>query len=555
MNNQNISFNLLTKPWIPTQDRQGTIAERGILDVLREAHMLRGVTDPAPPVEFGIIRFLVAFITDLYQVKTISDMEDLLDQGQFDSVKLEKYAVELRDRFDLFDPVRPFYQVPAAQMIKKKGTEPVARLFQHLPAGNFHIFFTHTVAASHAFSPAVCARALCTIPPFMTPGGAGYYPSVNKTPPWYVVVEGRTLYETLVLNICGKDLPTKNVNLPPAWKAMDPTPEKVTIQKFSTLQGLTWQARRISLIPSEGGNCTYSGLKSDVLIREIMFGPGPKADGPWTDPNVAYVISNKGPIPIRPQEDRASWRDIGPLMLLRESEYQAEGGKKAFNCPAVVQQFTELRQNSTLPEDTPLVVTAYGIRTDMKMKIFEWLGDRLALPKRVATQPNLRVQVQRALDLAEYVNATLRAAISRSYPRNGQGAKNPLGTLKDLSSSAYWEAILRNFKMNLIETGLLCQDINDPNAPGKLEQDWKRILLKEGSDTLELSLKDLDSNAKEIERAEKARGFFQGVTRKKFFPPKDVTELRRKKRGNKTGIVGSSNPQSKPRSTTSLPHT
>ncbi|OLS12945.1 MAG: hypothetical protein RBG13Loki_3431 [Promethearchaeota archaeon CR_4] len=286
-----------------------------------------------------------------------------------------------------------------------------------------------------------------------------------------------------------------------------------------------------------------------------MFGPGPKADGPWTDPNVAYVISKKGPIPIRPQEDRASWRDIGPLMLLRESEYQAEGSKKAFNCPAIVQQFTELKQNRTLPENTPLVVTAYGIRTDKKMKIFEWLGDRLDLPKRIATQRNLRVQVQRALDLAEYVNATLRAAISRSYPRNGQGVKNPLGTLKDLSSNAYWEAIHRKFKIEFIETGLLNQDLNDGNAPGKLDQDWKRILLKEGGETLELSLKDLDSNAKELERAEKARGFFQGVTRKKFFSPKDITELRRKKRGNKTGIVSSGDPRSKQQSTTSLPHT
>ncbi len=519
---QNPSFNLLTQPWIPVQDLHGNISERGILGVLQEAHLLRSVSDPAPPVEFGIIRLLTAFVTDVYQVKTMADVEDVLARGHLEIERLQAYASPRASKFDLFDPVRPFYQVPANQIIKKKGTEPVARLFQHLPAGTFHTFFTHSLAASHAFSPAVCARALCTIPPFMTPGGAGYYPSINKTPPWYVVVEGSNLFETLAYNICGMDLPSNNYNAPPAWDAPEPTPENTKITQISTLQGLTWQARRMCLIPSKGGVCSYSGQRPEILVREILYGPGPKADGPWIDPNVAYIITKKGPSSIHPQEDRASWRDTGPLMLLRENEWQADGAKRTVNCPAVVQQFSNLRKDGIILGGKPLVVVAYGIRTDMKMKIFEWFADRLDMPARIASERNLRVQVHRALDLAEFTNFTLKNAINRAYPRNGKGVKNPLGGLKDLASSEYWGVLFGKFKQDLIETDLLAQDLNDPKAPGELEHKWKEILLDVGAKAAELALRDLDSNAKELERAEAARGFFQGVTRKKFFVPKSV---------------------------------
>ncbi len=97
----------------------------------------------------------------------------------------EAYAERIGwHRFDLFDPERPFLQTPpqAGDTDKAKS---VVELFYHLPTGTNVIHFFHMEEAEQAVAAAV-ARALCSDRTFMTSGGAGYSPSINGTPPWYV---------------------------------------------------------------------------------------------------------------------------------------------------------------------------------------------------------------------------------------------------------------------------------------------------------------------------------------------------------------------------------
>nr|MDO8109959.1 type I-E CRISPR-associated protein Cse1/CasA [Candidatus Sigynarchaeota archaeon] len=305
MTNNEIHFNLLDEPWIRVLRSDGSIAECGVLEILQRAHELAEVYDPAPIVECGILRFLVAFVSDALGITTTNDIRQLLRSRQFDMGKINAYAGPLHDRFDLFDPDRPFFQVPLNMesklstpiatsdtkkaKAKKIKLKSVAVLFQYIPSGTNVVHFFHTLQDEHAASPASCARALCTLPPFAPSGGSGLSPSINRSPPIYALIQGKNLFDTIVLNCCGVPMPMNTGSKPVAWKLDAPViAEKM--RDASTLQGLTWQPRKVHLIPGEGGKCSLTGLESNVLVRQVLFDAAwsAKEIKSWSDPHVSY---------------------------------------------------------------------------------------------------------------------------------------------------------------------------------------------------------------------------------------------------------------------------
>ncbi|MFH0800823.1 MAG: type I-E CRISPR-associated protein Cse1/CasA [bacterium] len=226
------TFDLLVEPWIPVSNFDDTVKEVGILEVLLRAHELENIVDPAPPVQFGLYRFLIAFIMDAYGIKELEQVAELIEEGQFEKTIIENYINhEARDRFDLFHPLYPFLQISSKQA-EGMATKSVADLFQHLPSGTFATHFHHFKAEEQAFSPAVCARGLTTIAPFMTEGGQGSSPSVNGNPPWYVLVKGKNLFKTIILNCCAIPIPGLDFEEPPAWRSKK---QVVAKKKFAVL--------------------------------------------------------------------------------------------------------------------------------------------------------------------------------------------------------------------------------------------------------------------------------------------------------------------------------
>lgn len=499
------SFNVLTDPWIPTIDASGKITERGIVDTLLQAHSLVGISDPAPPIEFGIYRLLIAFVMDAYQLRTLDQLEDLVGAGAFDGTVIDDYVATVgRERFDLFDVNHPFLQSPPEEGIGEKP-DLVVRLFQHLPSGTFATHFHHASEDSHAICPADCVRGLVTIAPFMTAGGAGYSPSVNGAPPWYVLVRGRNLFETICLNCYVLD--PRLYGEPPAWRSTVRVGPKEERKCSSLLEALTWRPRRVRLIPGEGGQCTYCGRSSFLLVRQMVFSFGFKSAGGWIDPQVAYRYDNEGPSPLRPREDRELWRDTGPLMLLTQKDYESDNGRVRYQRPFVVQQLSELRRDGAVPPEEPLILDVYGMRTDMKMKIFEWQQETLALPSRVAENPRAGSLVQQALEAAEEVSFALGVALKRAYPRQGSGNDKALGNLITSARQVFWTALRLRFEQDFI--GILAnQGAVDATAEAELRRVWNEALRECGTLALEGALEQLDSDAKALRRQVEARSFF-----------------------------------------------
>ncbi len=499
------SFNLLKDAWIPVADSSGRIAEGSIMDVLTNAHNLAGISDPSPVVEFGLYRFLVAFVMDAFSVDDFDAIESLLDKGIFAPETLRMYVEEIGlSRFDLFNCTTPFYQVDE-EAAEKLRVVSVAALMRHLPAGSFATHFHHVKEEDQAWSPAVCARALVSIPAFMTAGGRGYSPSVNGNPPWYVLVLGENLFTTIVLNCCGLDIPGLRGSNPPAWRSgTQIVGERRRCN--SLLEGLTWQPRRIRLIPSEGGTCTYTGRESSMLVRNMSFGPGLMFEGEWTDPQVAYMITKNGATPLRAQGDKEIWRDVGPLMLLREHDYEGGKGKQKvrFARPAVVNQFLILRDERVISASESLSVQVYGIRTDGKMKLYEWAREKLSLQAEIAQRPIAAATVQSNIESAELVAYYLDDAIKRIYPEEGKRNKRAFKTLQWRAQRRYWADLYPVFEKDFLSV-LVTGDVEDADFIDDMRYQWTVSAIRQATEVFNWIASPLEVDADSMERVAKAR--------------------------------------------------
>lgn len=498
-------FNVLTEDWIPVSDDSGVVREVGLIETLDEAHKLREIVDPSPLVQFGLYRLLIAFVTDALQVGELDEVADILADGRFSNSTIRDYVAHCGNCFDLFDAERPFLQ-SAGSPCEKTREKCIAELAHHLPSGTFATHFHHGLSADHGFSPAVCARLLTTIAPFMTSGGAGLSPSINGMPPWYVLIDGGNLFRTLALNICG--IENRGMERPgvPSWRSDTPVVPKKECHKFSLLEGLTWRPRFVRLLPGEAGRCTYSGRNEPLLVRSMIFEPGLRAmneAGVWRDPQAAYCMTDKGESPLRPREGRQLWRETGPLTLLQDGEYGREEEKVRFDRPRVVDQYFQLREkDENLISDEHIRLQCFGMRTDGKMKIFQWQTEELQIPARVLENQNADILVQKAMDRASWAENALGKAIKSAYPRDGKSNAKAFQNLVIETRHAFWDSLKQCFNDCYLSR------VADNQPDGELDAYWLKTLKDVGLKTLDDVLDGLDTDAAAITRQVMARDYY-----------------------------------------------
>jgi len=498
-------YDLLTEPWIAVADQAGAVEETGLKPLLLRAHELRELRDPIPTAEFGIYRLLIALVLDIYRPRHEDDLEDLLHEGRFAPEKIEEYFRKWGDRFDLFHPERPFLQSPGAG----QPDQPLALLHFAIPSGTNASHFHHQHEEAFVLAPAAAARLLTTPAPFMTMGGAGYSPSVNGAPPWYVLAAGANLFETLVLNAAPSSA-SEGIPLgAPSWRRDGDVPVG-DLKVDSLLIALTWQPRRILFEAGEGGRCSLTGRESPVLVRRMAFKKGARVESggghddqaAWVnDPQVAYRRGEKGWIPLRPQEEKEVWRDTGALT---QTKHVGEQGKN--RAPVVLNIASVL-----LKDQGALRVQLYGLRTssldskgketDRKGKVFEWQREELALPIKVLWQSPVHNRLSELIRLSDQVAWTLGKAIERAYPRRGgEGVKRPFGALVAKSRGDYWRILRPKFDE------LLRLVVGDRDAAKEF---WTKAARAAGRRCLRAALDPLDSDWRALQRAVNAEGYFE----------------------------------------------
>ena len=306
-----LTFNVLHEPWIPMANGE----RHSLLSALENAAALPGVLCASPLETCAVYRLMIAFAMDALQLRDRDERTALLKRGAFDMRPFREYIERCESEgasFDLFDARRPFMQSAYdAQVDGEEKRRSAAEIVLDMPSGNNHVFFDHQPSAILRPGDALCHLLSAYL--FCTAAAQGYPSSVNNTPCVYVLHRGKTLFDTLVLNMlsvaeCGNIAYGR-----PAWRAEAQVKPKEEFANVDMLQALTWRPRRVTLI------CGEEGLVSELYLQQ---GHNFKGNALWRDPHVPYRCQKSGEYAsLKPQRGRAFWRDMGSLAASREDRY------------------------------------------------------------------------------------------------------------------------------------------------------------------------------------------------------------------------------------------
>lgn len=410
------SYNLLHEGWLPCLDQDGQAAELGLRDALVRAHELRALNGDSPLVTAALHRLLLAVLHRVFGPSGYDAWAALWQAGRWNADRLDAYLDRWQSRFDLFYADRPFYQA-ADPRVKPKA---VNSLIQDLAFGNKATLFDHhTDDDAIALRPAAAAQALVAAQAFGLAGLSGLPQKFTDGPCARGViffVEGDTLFETLALNLLrypdDQVMPHSREDCP-AWEQDDPfVPDRSVPRGY--LDYLTWQGRRILLLPEE--------QNGRVVVRHMTVAPALRLDSAILDPMKHYRRDEKrGLLVLRFSEERALWRDSAALFRL---------GDPAYRPPLVFDWLAGLADEGHLAGWHMRRTLALGMAND-QAKVEFCRSERMPLPldylKDKALVDLLSTAVQRAEDVGRQLWGATRnlAAFVLCPEADAQGARQP----------------------------------------------------------------------------------------------------------------------------------
>ncbi len=471
-------FDLWTEPWIRVEHGDGHVVELGIGDVLKNAHQYRALCASSPLANVGIHRFLTAILQFIFMPKCASDLKEIWRLRELPPQKVDAFADQFGQRFDLFSPEMPFYQSAEVPEVPEKGMniKSVANITTDIPSGTENTHYRHGGEKGQLFCPICLAECLVCLPAFSSSGGAGIKPSINGVPPIYVIPCGETLLQSLLWSLILPDYQPEvrsraddNV----WWVRSPKIPRSCISNEVGYLHSLTFQPRRVRLYPETvATKCTRCGRQTKIGVRQMVFDMGEsreKESSPWMDPFVAYKISDtKPPIPIRPVEGKALWREYSSLF----SKVPEQENKKAKQEKTIRPQVLTQISNLTEGELDLLPIRCIGLRTDMKAKIFEWVDSGFEIPTILMQHEDIAYKIQKALEFARSCAGTI-SSVFRTHFGGGSAKSERYAQLRAEMISSFWADLANPFRQ-------LTFSMRDLSMIDKAYEEWVEIVIKVG---------------------------------------------------------------------------
>jgi len=325
-----VSYNLLEEPWLPCIDDENRLVNLSITEVVSQAHHVQEIRSGLPLITGGLFLFLIAYVMNIFKPESDQEWENLWRKGKFPVDTISRYNSLWHARLDLFDQKHPFFQDPKfgarPKDIKNLGAgkqpEPkgMSGLILHLASGSNATLFDHSLDDSpYAYSQAEAAQLLIMLQAYSLGGMSSaslgkdkYFKDSAFGRGITFLNRGSNLFETLMLNIPSKNFVSfTGVNDKPCWERDDPF-EDDRYQPDGIIDLLTWQSRRILLIPEE--------LNDDIRVRFLLSAPGLSIMETYANPFYHNRISTDGKKqsikPLRFQEGRSLWRDSTAILDL-----------------------------------------------------------------------------------------------------------------------------------------------------------------------------------------------------------------------------------------------
>ena len=343
---ESAEFNLIYEKWIIVKTLDGLHEEVSLLDIFRNAQDYLTLENEIKPLNIAILRLLLAILHCALGGKDIEgnpfpdDEEDQIDGALelwnelkerkcFPYERIESYLKEHEDRFWLFHPETPFYQIACIN----NGTEYSAAKLngEVLESSNKPRLFPQRAGKKkHGLSFSEAARWILYVIGFddtsakpskrgqkMPSPGAGWLGQLGL-----ITAEGKNLFETLMLNLVL--LPETGLwgDDKAIWEIAPRTKERVQINiPNSQAALLTLQSRRLKLIRDGDAVTGYLLLGGDFFTKENSL----------VEQMTVWRNSKKESappeyVPRRHNPSVQMWRDFAPLV----------GQGIGAHCPGVV---------------------------------------------------------------------------------------------------------------------------------------------------------------------------------------------------------------------------
>lgn len=383
---EEIEFNLLEEPWIRVMQPDCTVRECSLPEALLNSHQYLRLAGELPTQDIAVLRLLLAVLhTVFYRVnpdgeedpietrgQALQRWKDLWNAGRLPEQPIRDYLETWHDRFWLFHPEHPFYQVPEAE---NGSPFTAAKLNGELSesSNKTRLFPLRTGTSKSTLSYAEAARWLINLNGFddtsakpkgkdLPSPGAGWLGKLGL-----IYAEGSTLFETLLLNLVLLDEENELWGDPhPAWERSTPKSAERTEIALPDNQAelLTLQSRRIMLDRSTGSVIGFHLLGGDffqkinALAEQMTMWDrrsGKKNEPPYDQPR-------------RLKPDRQMWRDFSVIT----------GTDLDGRVPGVVHWITLLKSKRILTRDQVIRFRVAGVKYgDKDFFVEDILSDHL----------------------------------------------------------------------------------------------------------------------------------------------------------------------------------
>ena len=474
---KNPEYNLLDEPWIPVRLLDGTIADVGLLELLRRTTEIADLACELPTQSIAIQRLVLAIAYRVAPPRDAHDWARQWDEGAPTEQMIE-YLERWRDRFYLFGGRFPFMQV-ADLRTAKDAVSGLEKLIADVPNGE-QFFTTRHGRALACIPPSEAARWLVHVQAYdpsgirsgavgdsQVKGGKGY----PIGPSWcghlgLVWLKGKDLDETLVLNLVPADAAQlRGVESTTEWGAcswevseaesavrgdyslLDPsgTPRDISIPRL-----LTWHSRRVRLVGNREGVTGVVLAQGDKLAPQQMHRYEPQSLWRYSTPQ-SKKFKQDVYMPRKYEAGRALWRNLpGTLPTVTTVQGVDKQPKQEF-LPSATLSFHYQLDNASIETTYPKVmrIQAVGVTYGPQESTFEDIySDELTLSVAVmrVEHEDLSAEIDRQVRLTEEIArhvGNFAANLVRAAGESGDGAGDGA---RDRAKELFFSAVDTDFR-------------------------------------------------------------------------------------------------------------
>ena len=375
-----IEFNLIEEPWIKAVLPDGRVEENSLMTILENSHKYKGLAGEMTAQDIAVLRLLASIVHTVFsrvdiegnpspvteEGQCIERWKNIWDLRQFPIQPVRSYFEKWRDRFWLFHPDRPFYQVPGADI---GGYYEVSKLNGAVSeSGNSVRIFSFLFGMGKTeMTYAESARWLLFRIGYDDCGvkkSKGFKGDGNVSLGWLgklglIYCVGDNLFQTIMLNmpmLYGPEERPWEVD-EPVWEFEHlPSIENESVEMPKNLARLyTLQSRRIILKRDQGFVIGCHIIRGDVLDD----------DNALNEPMTLWkVIENKrtGVVTYKPllhERNRYVWRNFSVIAVGPES--------RDIPKPGIISWCDRLRRERVLPKKQMLTFGVVCVRYDSKI--------------------------------------------------------------------------------------------------------------------------------------------------------------------------------------------